>query len=1199
MHSLRYVWVLAVLATLALTSLAGLQSAPASPVDTGWGTSVAIDVPQGRADFPDLAVEPSGDAVAVWVQNGAIYARHYSAEEGWQDASKLAEGDFLGRVQVAISANGMALVLWTDSGTYASVFEPGEGWGARKLITRTREAHLAMDPEGNAIVVLPGAYLLRAEHYLPGVGWEYTRIEGSGYGREPRVAMDSQGKAIVVWHQDGHVYASRFDPSEGWGTPSAINTGPGRAYGGLRVAVAPQGSAVATWRQLEGNQYHLYANQFDPATGWATATRIDAGPTSAYSPQVALDGSGNAFAVWQEPEGIYANRFIAGLGWGSAVAISANAESPDNPRVAVDPDGSAIAVWHNWDGARHWIQASRFVPSRGWSIPTAIDSGNGGDLLRAAIDSSGNAMVLWVGPSPSGRVFVNRFTVEYGWSQPDIIDTGPLFVDGPQIATNARGDTISTWIEWTRDGCAISANRFLPASGWQDGASISFEFTEFCGAGDVAMDGLGNAMAVWTQGEGGPSVRTVYANRFAPASGWGIATELGRGRSPSIAVDQAGNAMAVWEGYWGIHGRRFVPDEGWDSVVDLDVRPGSPSWLRGPPYGPRIASDSVGNAILVWIETTGLHNSLYTRSFSPMTGWGSATSLGADRFASSVAVDPEGNALVISEVDGGISALRFAPSTEWREETLLSLEGKARTLDAVVDPSGNAVVIWIQEDGPDRSLYASRFVPTRGWEDARPINLGADAGGGLVTGRPRVTVDSQGNAVAVWEQYDGAWIGCYCAPSVDELNVYANRFVPGAGWQTATLLVTGGETPAVAMDGSGNAVSVWRQSDGIYANRFVRGTGAPDLTILSPLSSLTNSNEVVIEGLTHPGVDVAVDGVQVAVDARGSFSLTKTLSEGTHTLEVVAANAAGRTTTTRVEVTVDTTAPLLLLTTPAQGSATEFPTVLVAGTTEPGAHLVINEVVVNVRSDGSFSFHLPLAEGTNVITATSSDVAGNHAMATVTVRHANPVPSLRLTAGVQLVILAVLLTAVVGLSLLHFGTSSVSRVLGLGKGLRAAGKLKRHNETTHRWPATSGRDTLHLTTKERILLHLLDFAQYNGRQEVPLDLTQPGIAAAASVDLRHFAQYIRPLVREGLVRESTEHVKGVLQRRKVYLLSESGMRRALGIRERIQGVRVQVRDSAGVREASIREVLATAPQSPSVLDVVREAVLAGVVDLRS
>ena len=59
-------------------------------------------------------------------------------------------------------------------------------------------------------------------------------------------------------------------------------------------------------------------------------------------------------------------------------------------------------------------------------------------------------------------------------------------------------------------------------------------------------------------------------------------------------------------------------------------------------------------------------------------------------------------------------------------------------------------------------------------------------------------MDGSGNAVAVWQQSDGT-----------RDNIWANRYTPSGGWGTATLIESNNagdaRYPQVAMDVSGNA----------------------------------------------------------------------------------------------------------------------------------------------------------------------------------------------------------------------------------------------------------------------------------------------------------------------------------------------------------------------------------------------------------
>ena len=83
---------------------------------------------------------------------------------------------------------------------------------------------------------------------------------------------------------------------------------------------------------------------------------------------------------------------------------------------------------------------------------------------------------------------------------------------------------------------------------------------------------------------------------------------------------------------------------------------------------------------------------------------------------------------------------------------------------------------------------------------------------------PEVAVNANGNAVAVWRQSDGT-----------RTNIWANRYdAIGGSWGTAELIETtnAGDArfPRVSIAPSGDATAVWEQSDGtrfsIWANRY-------------------------------------------------------------------------------------------------------------------------------------------------------------------------------------------------------------------------------------------------------------------------------------------------------------------------------------------------------------------------------------------
>jgi len=167
------------------------------------------------------------------------------------------------------------------------------------------------------------------------------------------------------------------------------------------------------WRQFDDPWYNIWSNRYTAGVGWANAQRIESNNLGdAYDPQVAIDPSGNAIAVWCEWEweiprcNIWSNRYTAGVGWATALLIETdNSGDAFNSQVAVDPSGDMIAVWNHWDGTRDNIWSNRYVKPD--TIPPAL-------TLSSPADGSitDTSVVMVSGTTEPGSILsVNGLTV--------------------------------------------------------------------------------------------------------------------------------------------------------------------------------------------------------------------------------------------------------------------------------------------------------------------------------------------------------------------------------------------------------------------------------------------------------------------------------------------------------------------------------------------------------------------------------------------------------------------------------------------------------------------------------------------------------------------------------------------------------------------------------------------------------------------
>jgi hypothetical protein len=373
-----------------------------------------------------------------------------------------------------------------------------------------------------------------ANRYVPGSGWGTAQAiqlaTNSRDAQHPRVAIDAAGNAMAVWQQsDGKqesIWANRYVAGTGWQGAELIEGDDLSRASQPEVSMSANGNAVAVWVNSRDKNGDIAANHFS-AGSWGVVQQV-AFITSAdfagiRAPQVALNARGIAVAVWVQPDGkrtrIAANVFAPGTGWGTTPElIDANTESADSPQIALDESSNAVAVWLAGNGLRSDIMANRFTPGSRWGTAELIEGEDGGFATQPqlAMTASGDAVAVWrhtslfVGGTSSIRA--NRFTASAGWGVDELIETDDAgAAASPQVAINASGQAVAVWHQNNSIRNNIVSNRFNGTS-W--GAA---ELIETLNAGDavfaqVGMDANGNAVAVWTQSDGAEN--SIMANVF-------------------------------------------------------------------------------------------------------------------------------------------------------------------------------------------------------------------------------------------------------------------------------------------------------------------------------------------------------------------------------------------------------------------------------------------------------------------------------------------------------------------------------------------------------------------------------------------------------------------------------------------------------------------------------------------------------------
>ena len=268
-------------------------------VGTGWGSAALIETDSGTALEPRVAVDGLGDVTAVWHQSDGtrynIWSNKYVVSAGWGLAT-LIETDNAGHAQypeLAVDFSGDVTAVWHQSdGTrhniWSNRYVDGTGWGVATLIETDDTGaalypQLATDASGDVTAVWTQSDGTRwnawSNRYVDGTGWGTATLietDNAGSASSPEVAVDSSGDVTAVWHQPDGIYNSIWSnrylepdvtpptlsldsPSDGFITERATVTVSGTtepdaalSINGISVTVESDGSFSCVIALVEG-----------------------------------------------------------------------------------------------------------------------------------------------------------------------------------------------------------------------------------------------------------------------------------------------------------------------------------------------------------------------------------------------------------------------------------------------------------------------------------------------------------------------------------------------------------------------------------------------------------------------------------------------------------------------------------------------------------------------------------------------------------------------------------------------------------------------------------------------------------------------------------------------------------------------------------------------------------------------------------
>jgi hypothetical protein len=398
------------------------------------------------------------------------------------------------------------------------------------------------------------------------------------------------------------------------------------------------------------------------------------------------------------------------------------------------------------------LAAAVFVilPSAASAELKAVDlstAGVSGSSPRIASDGAGNIVAVWRSVDGDLSAIESASRPAGGsWTEPQRISTPALATESPKLAMDKLGNAVAVWQRSDGQSSVVQA-AIRPAGGpWSEAQDLS-------APGDVAFNAdvaakAGQVTAVWTVLR---DRQTVIETSSRPIAGpWAppqrLSGPVGNASAPVVAVDDHGGAVASWR--WA---------DGAFLVVQAALRSAEGVWsapqtLSGPGRSasqPQIAMDADGNAIVAWLRFNGSWTAAQVAEIAAGGTWQAPHNLserGGNARRLELAMSARGDAIAtwtqsrLFSTGDLWASLRARGSRSWNRSMVTSnwygLEARP-----ALDEQGNATVVW----AGGFAISASFKPAGQGWQDDYLIS-----GYDFASAQAAVTTQRPENATAIW-----------------------------------------------------------------------------------------------------------------------------------------------------------------------------------------------------------------------------------------------------------------------------------------------------------------------------------------------------------------------------------------------------------------------------------------------------------------
>ncbi len=457
----------------------------------------------------------------------------------------------------------------------------------------------------------------------------------------PAVAFQPNGKFVITWEDirfGYQIFAQRYDSSAApLGLNFQVSTDLG-LYPHLYPAISADGKGdfVIVWEDYRNINGDIYFQRYDSA-GVALDTNflahLDSASEDQYQPDVRKDYSGDFVVSWVDTRfgntDIYFRRVnSSGVLQGSPAKVNADLglDPQWDPSVGTDSLGNFTISWSDYRSVPA-VYLQRY-DALGNALGANTQVSDVGQTLERHSPSlylpkTGDLVVSWMDyRNKNYDIFLQRMTssgTKKGSNFKANQDSTGAQQKSPSLAVNSQRQSFAVWEDFRSGNADIyfrgidqSGSFLFPDLKVSDDTSLLPQLSP-----DIATDDKNTHFIVWQDFRNGANVYGQFYNFLFPLGNVKINedTSTNLHQQPSVTGSASGKFVVVWsdnrEGNFNIYGQRYT---GLGAKVGSNFKVNNDTNSLAH-LAPQVASDSLGNFVVVWEDYRDSQWHIYRQAF--------------------------------------------------------------------------------------------------------------------------------------------------------------------------------------------------------------------------------------------------------------------------------------------------------------------------------------------------------------------------------------------------------------------------------------------------------------------------------------------------------------------------------------------------------------------------------------------------------